>query len=354
MSLYKRGGKYTSYICINNVRYARALGTGNKQEAVRREIEFRNELDARRSTKSNLEPEMRFAELATRFLGSGLATPYSTDRVKKLIRHFGDTPLNEIGKPLANEYRRMRVQTEKVTDATVDHDLGVFRRVLFYALDEGILLSNPLSRVRMSGLRRVRRPVLSLEEEPLLIEAAAAHVKPLIISGLDTGMRRGELFSQLAEDVDLYQKTLAVTHSKTRGGELRIIPLTGRMVTLLSTMPRKGLIFTFRAAKLETLRGSWWTAIRNSGIRPIQFKQLRHTFNTRLMCAGVIEDVRMELMGHSQGRPRSTNSIYTHIDLPILRQAIRRLEDWTAEQLKEIDRQRTEQQQLQAPSESTH
>ncbi len=81
MSLYKRGGTYTSYIWINNVRHARSLKTGNKQEAIRREIDFRNELDIRRHKKSNINPEMRFAELATRFLGSSLAKPYHVDRM---------------------------------------------------------------------------------------------------------------------------------------------------------------------------------------------------------------------------------------------------------------------------------
>jgi hypothetical protein len=50
------------------------------------------------------------------------------------------------------------------------------------------------------------------------------------------------------------------------------------------------------------------------------------------MEAGVIQDVRMALMGHSQGSARTTNDLYTHIELPIMRDAIRKLETWCAEQ----------------------
>src|SRR3984957_12347587 len=82
MSLYKRGGVYWSYIWINNVRHGRSLKTGNKQEAIRREIDFRNELDITRHKKSNLEPEMRFAELATRFAGSSAVKPYHRERIE--------------------------------------------------------------------------------------------------------------------------------------------------------------------------------------------------------------------------------------------------------------------------------
>ena len=98
MSLYKRGGVYWSYIWINNVRHGRSLNTGNKQEAIRREIDFRDELDIRRHKKSNINPEMRFADLATRFLGSGLVKPYHIDRIEQLLPYFGDMPLNEITK----------------------------------------------------------------------------------------------------------------------------------------------------------------------------------------------------------------------------------------------------------------
>lgn len=345
MSLYKRGGVYWSFIWIHNVRHSRSLKTGNKQEAIRREIDFRGELDIRRHKKSNINPEMLFSELATRFLGSGLPKKYHIERMDQLLPYFGDTPLNEITKPLVEEYRRDRIRLSEVKDSTVNHDVAVLRRVLFYALDNGILLSNPLSRVRMAQIRRMRQPVLSVEEEPLLIEAAALHLKPLIIAAVDTGMRRGELFSQLVEDVDLSRRVLFVTHSKTVGGEQREIPLTARMVELLKEiMPKSGLIFTYQGKRLDKLRRSWMTAVENAGIRPLLFKHLRHTFNTRLMEAGVIQDVRMSFMGHSQGRPRTTNDIYTHVELPMLRQAIQKLEAWVVAQQETIAKEKEEQQ----------
>jgi len=300
MSLFKRGGVYWSYIWINNVRHARSMSTRNKLEATRREIDFRDELDIRRHKKSNVSP-------------------------------------------LAEDFRRHRIATTKVKDTTVNHDIGVLRHVLFYALDCGILLTNPLSRVRMPGRRRMRQPVLSLEEEPPLIAAAAPHLKPLIIAGHDTGKRRGQLFAQRAEDIDLRRKVLSVTHSKTPGGEQREIPLTARMAKLLEDMPKSGLVFTYQGNKLDKLRRSWATAVKNACIRPLLFKHLRHTFNTRLMEAGVIQDVRMSLMGHSRGRPRTTNDIYTHVELPVLRQAIQKLEVWTREQQAEIAKQKEEE-----------
>jgi integrase len=79
--------------------------------------------------------------------------------------------------------------------------------------------------VRLPKQRRKPRPILSIAEEAKLLDAAAPHLRQLIIGALDSGMRRGELLNQRAEHVDLARRVLSVTHSKTVGGEAREIPL---------------------------------------------------------------------------------------------------------------------------------
>lgn len=52
-------------------------------------------------------------------------------------------------------------------------------------------------------------------------------------------------------------------------------------------------------------------------IRYRRFRDLCHTFNKRLMEAGVVQDVHKALMGHSRGD--EVNPIYTHVELPVKR-----------------------------------
>jgi integrase len=84
-----------------------------------------------------------------------------------------------------------------------------------------------------------------------------------------------------------------------------------------------------RFAQVKT---SWKAAIRRAKIRYYRFHDLRHTFNTRLMEAGVMQEVRKALMGHSSGE--EVNSIYTHVDILAKREAIRKLEAWVTQQTK--------------------
>jgi hypothetical protein len=68
--------------------------------------------------------------------------------------------------------------------------------------------------------------------------------------------------------------------------------------------------------------------LRRAGIRYFRFHDLRHTANTRMMLAGVLQEVRREIIGHSSQRSRDVNDRYTQIELPEKRDAIRKLEVW--------------------------
>src|SRR5439155_494773 len=92
-----------------------------------------------------------------------------------------------------------------------------------------------------------------------------------------------------------------------------------------------GLIFTFEDRPLRRIKTAWRGAIRRAGISWHRFHDLRHTFNTRLMEAGVMQEVRKALMGHSSGE--DVNAIYTHVEMPTKRRAIAMLEAWHNEQI---------------------
>jgi integrase len=76
------------------------------------------------------------------------------------------------------------------------------------------------------------------------------------------------------------------------------------------------------------VKTAWRLALARVKGRHIRFHDLRHTFNTRLLEAGVLQEVRKALMGHTSGQ--GVHAVYTHIELPLKRQAIARLEQWLA------------------------
>jgi integrase len=124
---------------------------------------------------------------------------------------------------------------------------------------------------------------------------------------------------------------LYVSHSKTPEGEAREIPLSDRLLALLSEMRKdSGLIFTYAGKPIHKIKTAWMAAIRRSGIRYIRFHYLRHTFNTRLLELGVTREVRMALLGHTFG---DTHESYEHVEMPLKREAIRKLDAWLKEEI---------------------
>lgn len=344
MSLFKRGGTYTSYVWLNGIRYPRALHTGNKRIAEQLDRQHRDELVERQFQLPQFNPSLTFAEVYSRFLAEGDVKPYHLDRGKHLLGFFGEMEVGRITRNDAIRYRKMRHEEfaarqkkpgRRLTETTINRDIEAIRRILFWAVDEGIIQFNPLSRAPMVRERRKRRPVMPVAEEVKLLAAASLHLAAIVILALDTGMRRGELLHQRAEDIDFERRILFVSASKTAQGEMRPIPLTTRAFELLGRLGKpSGPVFTYKGNLIGSLKTGWAAAIRRAGIPRYRFHDLRHTFNSRLVEVSIIADIRKELMGHSSGG--DVHSLYTHVELPLLRDAIRRLEAWHSAKLSSL------------------
>jgi integrase len=255
--------------------------------------------------------------------------------LEQILPYFKEVPVLRITKGLTNEYRTWRLKHKSISDATLNRDLACMRRILFWALDEGLISANPLARLRLAPERKFKARVLGILDEQKLLDAAATHLRRMILIGLYTGMRGGEIRHQLWEHIDLDRAVLQVTRSKTAGGEGREVPLGSIALSVLQPIQKQnGYVFEFNGAPIESYKTAWMTAVRKSLPYHMRFHDLRHTANSRLMEAGVIQDVRKAILGPSSGR--ETNARYTHVELPAKRDAIRKLELWVNEQRTEL------------------
>jgi integrase len=358
MSLYKRGGIYWTAIWVDGVRTMRSLETSNRRHAETLEQRFREELHAKRFQMPQLKPEMTMAELYARFLAEGEVKAYHLERAKQFLPFFAETPIGRITKNDIARYRKYRQdehrrsrtgkKSKPLSETTLNRDVEVIRHLLFWAADEGFIQVNPIARIRMARERGQRRPVMSVGEELKLLSACSEHLRRIVIVALDTGMRRGEILNQRWEHVDFDRKLLSVSHSKTAQGEHRLVPLTERVYTMLRDLRRgSGLIFTYEGQPIARLKTGWSGALRRAALPYSRFHDLRHTFNSRLVEAGVIADVRKELMGHSRGG--DVHSLYTHIELPTLREAIARLEAWHSDKVRSLSSQHQDGEESSLP-----
>lgn len=336
MSLLKRGSVWWSYFYIDGIRHQQTTGTSNKRQAEAIERKLKEEIHAGRFQLVNYDPNLQVDELVARFLAEAHPRPHHLHQIKILLPYFGGMAVRALNRNMAADYRQWRLKRKTVTDATINRALSVLRHILYWALDEQIIMANPMARVPLVRERRLKRPVMSIVEEDQLLPVLPDYLLRIVVAALDTGMRRGEILKQRWEDVDLSRRILSVSRSKTVGGEGREIPLTNRLADLLAAIPdRKDFVFTYHGSPLSWIRKGWLAALKRAHLRHFRFHDLRHTFNTRLMEAGVIQDIRMAIMGHSDG-PK-VHSMYTHVDMPAKRKAISQLEAWVNQQRGELN-----------------
>jgi len=330
VSLYKRNSVWWYSIFVHGERVCESAGTSNRRKAERIEAARREELENKRHRLPNIDPDITVGATAARFIAEGLATPYHLDRLKHVLSFFAEIPIRDLNRSLVRKYRQERhAENNALKPATVNRDLSVLRRLCNWAADDGIIPASPLGRLRLERERRTKRPVMSVREENLLMAHAPVHLQRIILCALDTAMRRGEILGQRWEDVDFDNRLLHVTRSKTAQGESRIVPLTSRVYEMLRSFRKdSGIVFTYGSNPIKIVKTSWAASLRRSGLRHFRFHDLRHTANSRMMLAGVMQEIRREIVGHSSQHSRDVNDRYTQIGLAELKDAIRKLEVW--------------------------
>lgn len=124
-----------------------------------------------------------------------------------------------------------------------------------------------------------------------------------MIAVLHTGFRKSELLSLTWSNVDFRHRLITVEAAYAKNGEARSVPMTSMLTETLKTFRINGdpVAPVFRARD-----GSWYrdistafaTAVRRAEIVDFTFHDLRHTFTSRLIMAGVDLTTVKELMGH--------------------------------------------------------
>jgi integrase len=143
---------------------------------------------------------------------------------------------------------------------------------------------------------------LTEEEETQLLPHCGANLKPLVITALHTGFRKSELLSLRSQNVNIRHRLIRVEAGYAKNREVRSVPMNEVLTQTLqdSTLSQsKGPVFRNRMGQpYRDPDSAFATAVRKAGITDFKFHDLRHTFASRLVMAGVDLVTVKELMGH--------------------------------------------------------
>jgi integrase len=225
---------------------------------------------------------------------------------------------------------------------------------------QGLITINPVEAVegpaRLKGDSSGEKDVFTPEQVAKLMETALAthNGKPsgipvykagkdwrgVILTAFLTGARLQDVANLRWDSVDLPGKTLAFIAQKT--GRKTVVPLHPELEAYLLSLeaPDSGQAFVFPEMAQRQTGGKFGLSMtfgrimarakiagvvlhkgkgKGRTVNSLSFHSLRHSFNSAMANAGVSQEVRMKLTGHSDTQ---TNKIYTHHELEPLRRAI--------------------------------
>lgn len=215
-------------------------------------------------------------------------------RLKHLQECFGKYNVADISLRAIEDY--MDARLDNVTLATIQRDVSTLRAILNKAYREGFMHYPP--RFPRFKKQKPRDRWLSIEGEQKLVSVSAPHLVPLIRFAVDTGGRTSELLRLYWRNVDMRNKRVHFTD--TKNGEDRTVRLCDRALATLASLEPKdlGSVFTFRGRSVVSVRTAFNKARKKAGLDDVRFHDLRHTFASRLVQAGVpLYDV-MHMTGH--------------------------------------------------------
>ena len=198
-------------------------------------------------------------------------------------------------------------------------------------------------------IEKYHNQTLTEEQARKLLEVAkGSRIEALLLVTLTTGMRRGELLALHWDDIDLEKGVLYVQRTvshvphygyvesepKTQAGRRRIM-LSSVAIDALKAhrisqdkerlevgekWSDRGIVFANYSGgflRSDTVLNLFYQLLKDAGLPPMRFHDLRHSAATILFVAGVNPKVIQELLGHSKGS--ITLEVYSHV-LPSMQQ----------------------------------
>lgn len=223
--------------------------------------------------------------------------------------------------------------------ATANRKMGTISGVFSRAAEWGLISEHPLERLKqlkVDSKGQVRylspdeaerlRGALDARQEQMRAERSSAnkwrlerdrqpledlravtftdHLKPMILLALNTGVRRGELFSLKWSDVNFTTKTITVVGATAKTSETRHIPTNKEALATLQEWQKQGdgsgYVFAGQGGgRMEDVKSAWLKLLERAEIQGFRWHDMRHDFASRLVMAGVPLNTVRDLLGHS-------------------------------------------------------
>ncbi len=275
--------------------------------------------------------------------------------VTQFIEHLGSRSQRDITHISAVDISSFRdAVARRLAPGSVNLMLKILRVAFTAARRDGLIDTNPAEKVPiLKKSREAARRAFTLSELQSILKVADDEWRGMILFGVYTGQRLGDIAGLMWQNVDLKRGEVSLVTGKT--GRQQILPLAAPLRRWIDSLPaaqkpdaplfQNAFDIIQRQGRAGTLSNQFYGILVSAGLAPkkshkatkngrdakreqnqLSFHSLRHTATTLLKSAGVSESITMEFVGHDSA---SVSRNYTHIDTATLKLAAAKLPDIT-------------------------
>jgi len=349
-SVRKRiGNRQQAIDYLNKVRLIKATGEGVIAKSAKERTRTKDELD--NGVTVNVLCDEYLAHIQSPANPHRPSDQFSPpQRIRAIREAFGDRSAVSV---MPHEIRSW-LQGLGKKPATLNRYRSVFSSVYRHAKEEGKLTVNPIRDLKQFRVELPHPRWLQPDEEKRLRSVLARWINecpdhhkmrklflrchPIELTvALGTGMRKGNQYAlRWDEHVDFALRQFSLPPSMTKTGKALNIPMIHDVCIALEELQqiqaeiaalqaedpdrhRQRMVSDGRVFNTSENREWWGAALREAGVMNLRWHDLRHTFASRLVEAGVNMKIVQEACGHAS---MAMTARYAHVNNKQLHDAL--------------------------------
>ncbi|OED95195.1 tyrosine-type recombinase/integrase [Vibrio breoganii] len=259
--------------------------------------------DLSQSLTNPILTSLSFQDMVSEYLAQYTGRDQSApQRLRYWGELFNTTPVGKISR--ARVRQELHKLHEGHSNATVNRYKAALQSLYRYLLNQYDIEHNPVKGIPMLKEDNARDRFLTDDEIQRLLSACREsswdRLYLLVLLGITTGARRGELIERRWDDMNFTSRTLST--SKTKNDDKRVLPITPQVLEeLIAFREKTGFVFPHRS-KLDTYLSNfdyhWRKALKKAQIENFCFHDLRHTCASILAMNGASLIEISQVLGH--------------------------------------------------------